>query len=104
MLKTNDYRFKDSNWCYRRLSREESLTLTKSISIYWHSLAYIPKGMVEKIKKKCFSFLWSRKGEREGIPLAKWNKIENPKEVGAWGLNNIHYFGQALAKKFFGNL
>jgi hypothetical protein len=43
--------------------------MMEGILVYWHPLAYILKEMVEKIRKKCFSYPWTRKGEREGIPF-----------------------------------
>jgi hypothetical protein len=67
--------------------------------VYWHSLDYIPKGMLEKIRKKCFSFSWTWKGEKEGILTRKWKKLTKPKEEGGWGLNNVHLFGQASTTK-----
>jgi hypothetical protein len=61
------------------------LTLVKSvlesISVYSLSLAHIPKGMLDKIKRKCFNFLWTRKREKEGIPLVKGSRISNQEEV-----------------------
>jgi len=35
----------------------------------------------KKIRKKCFSFLWTGKREVEGIPLVKWSMIAKPKEA-----------------------
>jgi len=37
--------------------------------------------------------------EKERIPLVKWTKVANLKEVGGWGLKNIHLFNLALAAK-----
>jgi hypothetical protein len=75
-----------TNWCYRWLSIEGGLTLVKSvlegILVYWLSLSHIPKGILEKIRKKCFSFLWVCKREKEGMPLVKWKKLAKPKEAG----------------------
>jgi hypothetical protein len=63
------------------------------------SIAHIPKGILYKIKKKCFSFLWTGKHEKEGLPLIKWKKVANLKEAGGWGLTNIHIFSLAPADK-----
>ena len=52
--------------------------------------------MLEKIRNKCLIFLWTRKREREGIPLMKRKKLVKTKEVGVWELKNIHHFGQDL--------
>jgi hypothetical protein len=31
--------------------------------------------------------------------LVKWRKFATPKELGGWGLKNIHFFAQALAAR-----
>jgi hypothetical protein len=54
----------------------------ESILVYWMSIAHIPKGILDKIRKKCFSFLWVGKREKKGIPLVKWSRVANLKEVG----------------------
>ena len=74
-LKPNFYAFKDwmwlfqkvearvSSWEKRFLSRGGGLVLVKvvlqSIPVYWASIAYIPKGIITKIWKACFTFLWT---------------------------------------------
>eukprot|EP01018_Ginkgo_biloba_P032610 Gb_14068 [translate_table: standard] len=51
-----------SFWCNRWLSRGGRLILIKSlletIPVFWHTMAYIPKGILEKIRKCCFNYLW----------------------------------------------
>jgi hypothetical protein len=47
---------------------------------FWHSLAFFPKGVPDKIRRIGFRFLWERKKESEGIPLVKWKFIEKPNE------------------------
>jgi hypothetical protein len=59
----------------------------------------VPKGILDKIRKKCFIFLWTGKKEKEGPPLVKWSKLARPKEAGGRGLKNIYIFSQALAAK-----
>ena len=34
-----------------------------------------------KLEKKCFIFLWTIKREKEGIPLVKWIKVANLKDI-----------------------
>ena len=70
-----------------------------SIPVYWASIAYIPKGILTKIRKMCFSFLWTTSKKSEGIPLAKWKFIAKPKELGGWGIKNLELFNKALAAK-----
>jgi hypothetical protein len=49
-------------WCNEWLSRGRRLTLVKSvlkaISVYWMYLAFIPEGMLEKMRRISFTFLW----------------------------------------------
>jgi hypothetical protein len=70
-LKPNNYRKEDwkwllkklekrlNGWSFRWLSRAGRLTLTKSvleaIPVYWMSLAWIPKGVLENDKEDLFS-------------------------------------------------
>ena len=74
-LKPNNYGFQDWIWIYQKvearvsawenkfISRAGRLGLIKvvlqSIPVYWDSIAYIPKGIINKINKKCFFVLWS---------------------------------------------
>jgi hypothetical protein len=71
----------------------------ESITFYWLSINYVSKGLLNKIRIKCYSFLWTRRRETEGIPLAKWTRISKPKEAGGWELKNIFAFSQALPAK-----
>jgi hypothetical protein len=57
------------------------------------------KGILEKIRKKYFSVMWTRKMEKEGTSLVKWKKMEKTKEDGGKRFINIHLFGQALTVK-----
>jgi hypothetical protein len=63
------------HWCNRWLSRGGILTLVKSvleaIPVYWHSLDFIPKGVLERFRKVCFNFLWGGRHDNPGIHLAK---------------------------------
>jgi hypothetical protein len=90
-------------WCHRWLSRGGRLVLVKSvlesILVYWLSIAHIPKSIIERIHRKCSSFLWIGSKEKDGIPLVKWSRIATLKEFGGWGLKKLHIFEQALAAK-----
>jgi hypothetical protein len=59
----------------------------------------VPKGILSKIRKVSFIFLWSGNCASEGIPLVKWSKITMPKNLGGWGLKNIYQFSQSLVAK-----
>jgi len=44
-----------------------------------------------------FKFLWSGIEGRKHIHLCRWEHLENPKQLGGWGIQNIHLFNRALA-------
>ena len=62
------------------------------IPVYWDTIAYIPKGILQKNRKRFFSFIWTTTKQSEGIPLAKWKMLANLKEHGGWGINNAFLF------------
>jgi hypothetical protein len=49
-------------WCNQWLSKEGCLVLVKvvleAIPVYWMSLAWIPKGVLELIRILCYRFIW----------------------------------------------
>jgi hypothetical protein len=115
LLKPNDYRKEDwkwllkkmdkrlNTWSHRWLSRAGRLVLVKSvleaIPVYWMSLSWIPKGILEAARKLTSKFMWSGKKESHVIPWVRWEKIVVPKALGGWGLKNIFLFSKALAAK-----
>jgi len=90
-------------WSHRWLSRAGRLTLIKSvleaIPVYWMSLAWIPKGILEKIRRTCFTYLWKGNYEGRKLPWVSWRRIAIPKSLGGWGLKDIFTFSKALAGK-----
>jgi len=114
-LKPNNYLKKDwkwlisklekilSGWSFRWLSSAGRLALTKSfleaIPVYWMSLAWIPKGILEKIRKIYSRFIWSGQGEKTIQPWEKWDLLVRPKALGGWGVKNIFLFLKSLATK-----
>jgi len=90
-------------WSHKWLSRAGRLVLVKSvleaIPVYWLSLSWIPLGILEKIRRLCFRYLWSGKSENQVTPWVGWKKIAIPKGLGGWGLKNIFHFAKALAAK-----
>jgi hypothetical protein len=100
-LKPNDYRKEDwkwllkkldkrlNTWSHRWLSRAGRLVLVKSvleaIPVYWMSLSWIPKGILDAARKLSSKFLWSGKKESHVIPWVRWEKIATPKALGGWG-------------------
>jgi len=63
------------------------------------SLARIPKGILEKIRKICSKFLWEGTQEKVVLPWVKWAPLVVPKTLGGWGVKNIFLFSKALDEK-----
>jgi hypothetical protein len=61
-----------SHWFNRLISHGGGLVLLKSIleiiPVYWNSSVMVPKGILTKIKKERFIFLWSGNRVSEDIP------------------------------------
>eukprot|EP00253_Pinus_taeda_P017324 PITA_17324 len=92
-----------SHWSFRWLSRAGRLTLLKSIlmaiPVYWAALTWIPKGIMEKIRRLCCRFLWSGSNEKSVLPWVAWDKIARPKDWGRWGIKRLPEFSLSLAAK-----
>jgi hypothetical protein len=77
-------------WCNHWLSRGEQLILVKvvleAIPMYWMSLAWIPKGALESIRRLCYKFIRLGDQVKKGISLVSWKKLTIPKTQGGWGL------------------
>jgi len=88
---------------YKFLSRGGRLVLLKpilqSIPVYWDTISYIPKGILQKLRKKFFSFLWFSNKDSKGVPLARWKILANPKDLGGWGIINSFLFCKYLEAK-----
>jgi hypothetical protein len=102
LLKPNDYRKTDWRWLieklekrlkcwsHRWLSRAGRLVLIKSvleaIPVYWMSLAWIPKGTLDKMRKLCFTYLWQGNKDKKKFTLGKMGTdcySEGPRWLGA---------------------
>jgi len=87
-------------WCNSWLSFGGNLVLIKfvveSILVYWMYLAWIPKGILEKIQQLCYKFIWLRNQDKKGMTLVYWKNMTIPKGQGCWGLKNIFLFFQIL--------
>eukprot|EP00253_Pinus_taeda_P030540 PITA_30540 len=85
------------------LSRAGRVTLIKSvllaIPVYWATLTWIPKGIMEKIRRPCCRFLWAGSNENSVLPWVAWDKIARPKEWGGWGIKRLPEFSLSLAAK-----
>eukprot|EP00253_Pinus_taeda_P022819 PITA_22819 len=114
-LKPNAYKKKDWNWLitkieaiithwsYKWLSRAGRLPLIKSVllamPVYWAALTWVPKGILDKIRRICSRFLWAGSKEDSVLPWVAWEKVARPKEWGGWGIKNLSDFSLSLAPK-----
>lgn len=114
-LKPNDYRKEDwswliakieariSHWSFKWLSRAGRLTLIKSvlfaIPVYWAALTWVPKGVLEKIRRICSKFLWAGNKESSTLPWVAWEKVARPKDLGGWEIKSLPDFRLSLAAK-----
>ena len=59
-------------WSHKWLSRVGHLVLVKvvleAMSVYWMALIWIAKGILEKIRKLCFSFVWGGSLAKKTMP------------------------------------
>ena len=60
-------------------------SVLESIPVFWMHL-WIPLGIIEKIMKLCFKFLWERNSDSFGLPWTSWKDLACPKFLGGWGL------------------
>eukprot|EP00253_Pinus_taeda_P003262 PITA_03262 len=85
------------------LSRAGRLVLIKAVieatPVYWMTLAWIPRGILNRLQKICARFLW--KGHHTGKQFAwvRWATIAKPKRWDGWGIKNLDLFAKALAAK-----
>ena len=75
----------------------------EAILIYWMHF-WIPVGVIEKIRKICFRFLWSRHKDSAGLPWTSWKNLACPKSLGGWGLKIPAVFSKSLAAKSVWNI
>lgn len=73
-------------WCYRFLSLRGRLILAKavleSIPVFWLSLFKIPISILEGLRRRITSFLWSGSGRDDKIHLVHWRFLARPKYFG----------------------
>jgi hypothetical protein len=74
------------------------------IPIYWTSIVSMPKGILSKIKKIIFHFLWKYSRHFGGIPLVKWSRVASSKNLGRWGIKKKTYSHSPLQPEAFGGL
>ena len=96
------------HWSHRWLSRGGKLVLIKSVlealPVFWMHF-WIPSGIIEKIRKLFFKFLWSGgDGSSSGLPWTSWKVLASPKSLGGWGLKVTALFAKALVAKSVRNI
>eukprot|EP00253_Pinus_taeda_P009579 PITA_09579 len=85
-----------SNGSYNELKEFKNIfdLFMKSTALTW-----IPKGIMEKIRRLCYKFLWAGSNENTVLPWVAWDKIARPKEWGGWGIKRLPDFSLSLAAK-----
>ena len=76
----------------------------EAISVYWMSLAWNPKGILEKARKIGFSFLWVGNQDKFIMPWVSWKVSASPKLLGGWGLKKIFLSSKELVAKVYWRL
>ena len=78
-------------------------SVLEAIPVYWMHF-WIPVGILERIRKICFKFLWSGNKYSTSLPWSSWKVLANPKSLGGWGLKIHALFVKSLAAKNVWNL
>ena len=78
-------------------------SILEAIPIYWMHF-WIPVGILDKIRKLCFKFLWSGNKDVAGLPWTSWKVLANPKSLGGLGLKIPALFAKSLVAKNVWNL
>jgi hypothetical protein len=71
----------------------------EAIPIYWISLAWVLKCVMEVIRRLLYQFIWVGDQKKKGIVYALWKKLVVPKINGGWGLKNPFLFSKVLVAK-----
>lgn len=86
-------------WGNKWLSLGGRLALAKSVleglPVYWMALFKLLKYILNGIRRRIFSFLWSRKKEDDKIHLVGWESLSIPKAKGGCRLLNLESFSSA---------
>lgn len=90
-------------WGTKNISKAGRVTLLKTaaqtIPIFWMSLIFIPREIIDRIEKRMNAFWWCSTGENGGIKWLAWDKICEVKEEGGLGFRKSHEFNLAMLAK-----
>ena len=53
-------------------------------------------GILGKMRKLCYIFMWFESMDKRGIPLVKWKTLVFPNSFRGWGFENIYHFESSL--------
>jgi hypothetical protein len=84
------------NFIQRRPTHFAQISLGEYPSLLELHCTTIPKGVLEKIRRLSFKYLWVGHNPSGGTHLVKWSSIVIPKDLGGWGLKDLRPFAQAL--------
>ena len=65
-------------------------------------MAYVPRGVLETIRKKCLKIMWIGKREKDGIPIVEWKSLAKPKNIGGWGFKKFSILARPWLPKVYG--
>lgn len=87
----------------RCLSIGERAILTKTVlaqmGVYWAHLFHLPSSILNGINHPMANFIWAGANNRKKLHLIKLSNITLPKNIGGWGILDLHHFGEALLIK-----
>eukprot|EP00253_Pinus_taeda_P029628 PITA_29628 len=67
--------------------------------VYWMTLAWIPKGILDRLQNICCRFLWKGKQTGRIFAWTRWESLTLPKRWGGRGLKRLDTFSKALTAK-----
>ena len=74
-------------------------SVLSSIPVFWMGLAPISATILQKLRRIMFNFLWGSTDNKSRYHLVSWWDLSWPKELGSWGIKNLHLFSIALHLK-----
>jgi len=89
-----------NQWTHRHLSMDGKITLLNSVlsslPVYWFSLALLPMGILNSLRRLFCCFLWNGTVVDSKMHLVNWPILMRPKDNGGWGVLNPLWHNIAL--------